>query len=311
MRHRFLILSGAALGLVAAGAAGCGDDGTTGSGAGQSAGGGDTTVSGSGVTGTGVTGTGPTTGSGMSCQKPAPQPGAPADVMVSMVSAVARDAAGAPITGYPMQLCGADLCLNGDTNSFGQVTFSNGNPTLDRPLFKPGDSLDYGKIGYPFGPGSPSPLTGYFPSMVDSGQGLAAGASVSASGATLTIAADGGFDVDLLTYDEPQKQTFRAATVPVDLVDDVTGSPDFSMVYALGPVDTLLCPPAILTVDNYSGIVAGADVEFWGQEVNVEELFGGYGEWVKLDDGTVSADGMTVSTTNGLPVLLTVAIKVL
>jgi hypothetical protein len=145
--------------------------------------------------------------------------------------------------------------------------------------------------------------------MTDSGQQLAPGGTVSAAGATLTLAADSGISIDTIIYDEPAKQTFRAAQVPGMLVPDVTGDASFVMVYALGPIETLLCPEATLTVDNYANLPANSPVEFWVQEVGIDEYFGGYGEWSQIDSGTVSADGTTVSTSVGVPVILNVAIR--
>ncbi len=289
----------------------CGDSGSDDTGPGGSS----SVSNGSSVSGTGSSsssgsGSGSSSSTGYpSCDEPTPIPGAPIDVDVSSVQASARDDANAAIQNEPFQLCGTDLCLFADSNTIGNVLFMNSQSTLDRPLFKPGDSLTYGKFGYLYTAASPSPLPGIFPRMTDSGMQLAPGGTVSVAGATLTLAADSGLTIDDLTYDTPDKQTFRAAQVPEDLVDDVTGSAEFAMAYALGPIDTLLCPEATLVLDNYAGLPANAAVELWVQEVGIEEYFGGYGEWVKIDDGMVSADGTTVSTSLGMPVILNVAIK--
>lgn len=288
-------------------AVGCGDSDGTGSGAEDGTGstgntGNTTATSGTGSNTSSSTGTG-TPG----CEEPTPKPGTADAVPVTTVQVSARDEDDEPIADFNFQLCGTDLCLFSETNMIGTATFTNSQATLDRPLFKPGDSLTYGKIGYPYTAASPDPLVGYFPVMIDSGSQLVPGSTVTAAGATLVVSA--GVSIDELTYDEPDKQTFRAAILPFDYVGAATGDPSFEMLYALGPVDTLLCPPAMLTVENYADLDPGTEVEFWGQEVSIEEWFGGYGEWVKLDDGVVSADGATISTTNGLPVLLTVAIK--
>lgn len=303
---RFPVLT---LGLLALVACGDSDGDTSGSGAGGTT----TSTSGQTATGTGAT----TSGTGASssstgfpeCPNPTPQPGNANEVDVSNVPVVARDDTNAAIANQAFQLCGTDLCLFADTNTIGAATFMNSQSTLDRPLFKPGDSLTYAKIGYPYTAGSPSPLVGIFPRMQDSMQQLVPGQTVSVAGASLALPSGGGLSIDTLSYDTPDKQTFRAAQVPEDLVDDVTGDPSFVMAYTLGPIDTLLCPEAILTVDNYVGLPAGTAVELFVQEVAIEEYFGGYGEWVKIDEGEVSADGTTVSTNVGLPVILNVAIR--
>lgn len=300
----------ASLGLVSLMLVACGDSsGTGGSAAGGNAatGGGGANAGGSGA-GTGTGGA----GGEASCELPTPQPGTAAFVPVNTVDATAADETGLPIGGEALQLCGLNGCLYETTSAIGTATFTNSlsSETIDRPLFKPGNSIKYGKIGYLYDPAAPSPLKGVFPKMADSGQAMAAGQTVSSAGVELTVPAGGVVDVDDLIYDTAAKQTFRAAQVPEAQVPDVTGSPEFAMVFALGPVDTLFCPPAAVTFENYAGLAAGTDVEIWGQELDVKESFGGYGEWAKIADGKVSADGATIETTGaGLPVLLTVAIK--
>jgi hypothetical protein len=287
--------------------AACGDSGgTAGTGGGGTGGGG---------TGAGTTSTGGSGGGGPECKPPTPMPGAEDLVTVDTATAVARDETGALITDVDFQLCGVNGCLYATTNMLGQATFTNNltSPEMDRPLFKPGDSLTFGKIGYHLTASSPSPLPGIFPRIEDSGQPFVAGEAVSVAGATIEVPAGGAIVVDDLIYDEPAKQTFRAVTIAVDDLDAATEGGGYDMVYALGPVDTLFCPSAKLTVDNYAGLPADTAVEFWGQMLEVSESFGGYGEWVKLSDGAVSADGNTVSTSDGqgLPVLTTIAIKAL
>ena len=298
MKNSMLAAGPPLLGLILCAAA-CGDD-TTGSG-----GSGGAPQTGATTTQTGTTGTGI-----MQCEEPTPKPGATNDVSFQSATAIARDGDGMPISDAPLQLCGTNLCLYATTSGIGQAAFNNdsGMP-IDRPLFKPGDSLEFGKIGYLFDPAGPSPLPGYFPRMTDSGSQFAPGESVSAGGVTLAMPAEGGLTIDELTYDEPAKRTFRAGRVAAANVTAATGDPAFAMVYSLGPVDTLFCPPAQVTFENYANLPAGSAVEIWGQEVAISEGFGGYGSWIKLDDGTVSADGATITTDTGLPVLLTVAIR--
>jgi hypothetical protein len=283
-------------------APGCGDDGGSGAGGGGVGGAGSTTTSGT----TSSTSTG-----GPECEAPPSNPSSENRVEVSNVQATARDEAGQPIADVDLQFCGRDTCLYGTTSLVGTVTFNQGggDGTVDKPLFKPGDSLVLGKIGYLYD-GEPS-FEGIFPRMQDSGSAIAVGASVEVAGAQIEAPAGGVVVIDDLIYDAPAKQTFRAASIPTASVEAVTGDASFSMVYALGPNDTLFCPPAKLTLDNYAGLAANAEVEFFVQEVNVGEHFGAYGTWNKVSEGTVSADGQTVSTNDGegMPVLLAVAVR--
>lgn len=301
----------ASLGLVSLLLVACGDS----SGTGGSAAGGNAATGGGGAANVGGSGAGTSTGGAggeASCELPTPQPGTADFVTVTTVDATATDDGGLPIGGEALQLCGLNGCLYETTSAIGTVSFTNNlsSETIDRPLFKPGNSIKYGKIGYLFDPAGASPLEGVFPKMVDSGQAIAAGQTVSSAGVELSVPAGGVVDVDALIYDTAAKQTFRAAQVPEAQVQIVTGSADFAMVFALGPVDTLFCPPAAVSFENYAALPAGTVVEIWGQELDVKESFGGYGEWSKVADGKVSADGTKIETTGaGLPVLLTVAIK--
>lgn len=301
-----LLFSVATLALVVAAGCGDSDSDSPGGGGGGTGTTGPTTSSGS-STSTGASSSS-STGTGVpGCDDPTKQPGSANNVPAAMVPASARDENDAGIPNTPFQLCGFDLCLPGDTSAIGLVTFNNSQPALDRPVFKPADSLTYGKIGYPYTEQSPSPIVGHFPSMTDSGSQMVPGETVSAAGASLVVPM--GYSIDTLIYDEPDKQTFRAGTLPTDLVGAATGDPAFVMLYALGPFDTILCPPAALTLDNYADLPADTQVELWAQVLNIEEFFAGYGEWVKLDDGVVSSDGATISTVNGIPALLTIAIR--
>lgn len=296
---RLSILVSLAFGLFVA--PGCGDDAGSG-GAGGGGGAGSTTST--------TTGTTTSTG-GPDCEAPPANPSPANRVAVSNVQATARDEAGQVIGEFDLQLCGRDTCLYGTTSVVGTVSFNQGagDGTVDKPLFKPGDSLVLGKIGYLYD--GQSPFSGIFPRMVDSSTALAAGASASAAGATIEVPAGGVVVVDDLIYDAPPKQTFRAGAIAAADVEAVTGDASFAMVYALGPNETLFCPPAKLTLDNYAGLAANAEVEFFVQEVNIAEHFGAYGTWNKIGEGTVSADGETVSTNDGegLPVLLAVAVR--
>jgi len=234
-------------------------------------------------------------------------PGAVSEVPLTSVAATAQDQNGDPIAMVPMQLCGADNCLFATTNTIGMATFT-GSDSLDRPVFKPGDSLTYAKIGYPYTGGTT--MTGLFPLIVDSGSEFAAGATVTADDVSLTVPSGGAVVVNDLIYDEPAKQTFRAVTVSdAAQVAEITGEAGFAMVVGLGPVDTLFCPGVAVSIPNTAKLGANTAVEVLGQELDIGEHFGGYGEWAVVAEGAVSADGSTIEISD-LPVLLTVAIRI-
>lgn len=299
---RSVLASALVLSLVA-----CGDSGSGAGGAGGSASDGGTNAGGANTDGGAGGGTG---GEPPTCDPPEPQPGASNDVPVDSVAIEASDTAGDPIANVNLQLCGVDGCLYAMTDAAGQAIFQNelSSETIDRPVAKPGDSLTYGKFAYPYTETSADPLLVVLPRMTDTGDQVEAGVTLSAEGVEIEIGADTALHIDDLTYDTEEKKTFRAAQIPDDLVSVVTGSEDYAMAFALGPYDTLFCPPVAARFENYAALAAGTEVEIYGLELTGEESFGGYGEWSKIADGVVSEDGANVETT-ALPVLLSVAIK--
>lgn len=284
----------------------CGDSGSGAGGAGGSADGGSTDGGASADGGAG----GGTGGEPATCDPPEPQPGTPNDVPVDSVAIEATDEAGDPIAAVNLQLCGVDGCLYAMTDAAGQAIFINelSSETIDRPVSKPGDSLVYGKFAYPYTETSADPLLVVLPRMTDTGDQVEAGATLTAEGVEIEVGADTALHIDELTYDSEEKKTFRAAQVPAALVSTVTGSEDYVMAFALGPYDTLFCPPVAARFENYADLAPGTEVEIYGLELTGEESFGGYGEWSKIADGVVSADGTNVET-DALPVLLSIAIK--
>lgn len=294
---------------------GCGDSsGDNGGGGSSTEGGGGISADGGSGAGVVVDGGGGSGAGGPVCEAPEGTPGAVNNVPVEMVTATARDDEGELITDEPLQLCGVNGCLYNTTNMLGQANFTNNlsSDTIDRPLVKPGDSLRYGKIGYAWETGAASPFPVVFPRMEDSGDAITPGSTVEAAGIEITVAADAVVTVDTLIYDTAEKQTFRAAVIPVDQVEAVTGDAIFSMAFSMGPVETLFCEGggATATFPNTADLAPDTVVEIYAQELEVAEHFGPYGEWTKIADGVVSADGATVTTTgDGLPVLRTVAIR--
>lgn len=291
--------------------AGCGDDGSDaaggsgGSGAASEGGSGGVSTEGGGGAGTG--------GEGPTCEHPEPTIGDTENILVDQVTVSAQTEDGNPIDDVPLQLCGANGCLYATTNVIGQAIFSNelSSDMMDRPVVKPGDSLTYGKIGYPYTPDVASPYVVMFPAIEDSGEALVDGATVSAGGVTLELAEGTVAVFDEFIYDTAEKQTFRAASIDAERVAEVTGDPEFTMLFTLGPVDTLLCPAVAATFDNYAALPADTEVEIFAQELNIAEYFGAFSKWTKIADGVVSSDGATITTTgDGLPALLTIAIKV-
>lgn len=282
----------------------CGDSGS-------STGGSDTGGSGGGTGAAGATGgggAGAAGAGGAECEEPEGEKGTVNDVAVGSVDVTVEDETGAPVANEPLLLCGVDLCsVPTNSNAMGQATLVSPAATLDRPLLKPNNSLNFAKVGYLYESGPT--LTGVFPRMVDGGAAITAGSSVEAGDATLTIPAGGVVVIDELTYFEPDQQTFRGVVVSDQVaIAQIIGA-GYAQVVGLGPVDTLICPSASLSVPNDAGLGANTVVEVYGQELSIFESFGPYGEWSLITEGVVSADGATIEIPE-LPVLLTLAIKI-
>jgi hypothetical protein len=241
-------------------------------------------------------------------------PGSGAAVMIDNVSATVLDTDGAPVPNQIAQLCGLDICLGATTGSDGKVSISGGNKSILQPALKVGDGLSYAKMLRPLTAPSSSfaPLvTPKFPPFAE-GKPLTPGTSPASNGVTLALAPDAVTEIDILLYDDPSKQTFRAAAIPDSMMDpDVVTNENATLFYALSPIGTLLCPAATLTLPNTAGLPAGAAVEFLVLGLDVAEYWAPYGEWRKVSDGHVRADGATVSTDEGggVPILSVVAVR--
>lgn len=222
---------------------------------------------------------------------------------------------GAPVPDILAQLCGLDLCLGGNTNATGYVQVSGDGLAILQPAFKIGDGLVYAKMLRPLGPGDvvfDSFVTPKLPPMAQ-GAKLAPGTIMQSAGTSLELAAGGAFEVDILLFDDPTTQVYRAASIPAAAMDPsfVVGGPKLEVFHALAPTGTLSCPPAKFTMANDAGWAAGTSVEFFVLGMEVSEVWAPYGEFGKVSDGRVSDDGKTISTTDGqgLPILGIIGVR--
>lgn len=328
MKQRgFGIGSVTAVAIVAAVAcfAGCSSSEGDGDAGGGTGGGGSTTsASTTGATATGAGGatssTGASTGSLGSGGGPSTDcegeivPGSGEVIAVDEVAATVVDVSGAPVKKQLVQVCGLDICINGETNESGGALMAIGKD-MTQPAFKVGDGLTYGKIARPIRESSPKFDAVVVPALPSSGAELVPGEDATSNGVVLSLAPETAIAMDIITYDEPEKQKFRAAPIPKDkmdpaLVTDDAG-PKLEVFYAFAPVDTLLCPAAALTVPNDAAWPAGTEVEIFAHGTGVDEYWAPYGGWEKVSEGRVSDDGKTISTNpgEGLPLLSAIGIR--
>jgi len=242
-------------------------------------------------------------------------PGSGQSAKVGAVSANVLDTSGAPVPDILAQLCGLDLCLGGNTNATGYVQVSGDGLNILQPAFKVGDGLVYAKMLRPLGAGDVvfDPfITPKLPPMAQ-GAKLAAGTIMQSAGTTLELEPNGVFEVDILLFDDPATQVYRAASIPAMAMDPsfVSAGPKLEAFHALAPTGTLLCPPAKFTMANDAGWAAGTNVEFFVLGMEVSEVWAPYGEFAKVSAGRVSDDGKTISTTDGqgLPILGIIGVR--
>ncbi len=221
------------------------------------------------------------------------------------------DVAGDGIADLLAQVCGTNRCLFGSTDDTGFVLHT-GSPgeDLSRAAFKYGDGLEYAQFAYLL-PEEPthelgSQATIALPS-VSSADEFEAGATVSSSGATLTLAGNADIQLDLLSFPEDRDHRFVAVEMPERSWPDAVTSHDLGlgMLYVLGPLKTELCPAAALTLPNSPEWDPGAEVEFLLHITDTSNHWGLYGEWAVVATGVVSDDGETIVTdeSSGIPQL--------
>ncbi|MBK8258951.1 MAG: hypothetical protein IPK82_40610 [Polyangiaceae bacterium] len=292
--------------LVACSSGGDGTGGSAGAGAGGGTGG---STSSSSTGGSTTSGTG---GTPVECEGPGYE-GNEADVNIGKVSASVIDQNGDPAAQTAAQVCGTDICIAETTGDNGSVTVLV-NQTLKKPAFKYGDGIVYSKLAILLEAGDfefTNLVTSKLP-PIGQGDAFASGASVSSSGVTIDIPAGGIAEVDSLIYPEPVDQVFRAAEIPVSPdMPGVDPSLGIEAIFGVAPLETVFCPPAKVHFPNTAGLPAGADVEILIQGLDALQHWAPYGEWLKVSDGKVSADGSEIVTVDGqgLPVLSTFGVR--
>jgi hypothetical protein len=215
------------------------------------------------------------------------------------VEATVVDLSGAPVADAEVQVCGLDQCLYGTTGANGSVIVPV-DTELNNPAFKFGDALTYAKFGVLLDSGVTNLETVATAKLPASGVTMTPGGEAKSGDVTLSLPEGGVILIDDLVYDEESKQGFKSATIPLDQFSPaVDPSLSLELLYGVAPVDTAFCPAAKVTVPNALGWEPGTAVEFWVHGVSVLEDWVPYGRWAKASDGEVSADGMTISTSDG------------
>ncbi len=302
------VLTSALALVIAAFAPGCGSDtGGTGGGSTSTTSASSTSKSSSAVTTTSAT---TSTGSGLVCTGPG-FGGGETLVPGGSVTAKIVDQAGAPVPNQPVFICGIDICSPpGMTGADGSVSIMT-NLMMKKPAFKFGDQLAYSELAIPITGTTTTVGTVGTGKLPQGGPMLAAGADAQSGGVTISPPAGSTVSVNTLVYDTPAKEGFGAVSLPLaqeaKVLDPVMVSgmsASFKAMYAVTPVGTTFCPAAKVSValpsdtmqPNNFGWAANAKVEFWVMTTDAAQEYAPYGGWAKISDGTVSADGKTVTT---------------
>lgn len=284
-----------------------------------------TTATGTGSPGAGgsstSTGTAGTGGGDIACKGPDYADPAAPKLKVGTVSAKIVDLAGNPAPSeLSVQVCGTNICFFSKPGSLGLFTVAGTPDELQKPVFKFGDARSFAKLGIPVtatgmdAMGNTTFGTLTTAALPTNGVALEPGKAATSGDVTITIPSGGVVVVDELIYPEPVDQQLRAVTIPIDKAKEVLANAPagIAQLYGVGPLETVFCPAATVTVPNVDVAKwpAGTDVEFWilGLDATSEE-WAPYGEWQKVSDGKVSADGKTITASTGLPLLSTFGIR--
>jgi hypothetical protein len=253
--------------------------------------------------------------------------GGEATVPGGSVTAKLVDETGAPLAaGQPAYICGLDLCSPPSlTDATGSVTITT-SLSMKRPAFKVGDAISYAEVAIPLTAAATDLTAGgtkvlATAKLADSpAAALTPGTDATSGDVTLSIPAGGTVAIDGLVYDTPATQLFHAVSIPLANEGPwlaASGLNDFALLYGVSPSETLLCPAAQVTValphatvsPNDFGWTAGTAVEFWMTTIDTTQQYAPYAGWAKASGGTVSADGKSVTSTDGFLFLESFALR--
>jgi hypothetical protein len=260
--------------------------------------------SGGGSAGSGA-GAGMNGGAGPTCEAPAP-PHAAQQFTVDSAAATIMGTDGTPAAGITFKVCGTDICSDiVNTDAQGDASVSPQIPFID-PRVVYGSGKTHAEfavflentdvvLNYPLIHAITLPTYAQ-------GAAMAPGMDVSNNGVTLSIPADAVIDHDNLLYSEESQRVFRTNTLETGLFNfpaiDASGL-NIEVVVALAPNNTVICPKATLTVPNAGSWNPGDGVDFYVHGHLTFKHYAPYGEWTKVAEGTVSADGQTIRTNDG------------
>ena len=229
-------------------------------------------------------------------------------VTVGEVTGQLVDEQGDPAPSAHVQVCAKNVCYDATLNANGQFGHDYGEE-MNAPACKYGDGKAWGKLALPLGAGDSDVGTLTVVALPDFADGapLVPGEAASSGGVTLSLADDAIVEIDDLTYEDQSEWGFRAAPLSETVLAQL--GQDFVMGFALAPLETVICPSPVLSLENSAGLAAGTELELFMQGHDVSEEWAAYAGWEKVGEGQVTEDGSALEFPDGLPALTSIGIR--
>lgn len=202
----------------------------------------------------------------------------------------------------PAEVCGTNLCKQLEVNAQGVFTHDYLEAdNLSDARFLYGKGKDWVLMGadLPSLPDSDFGTISAVPMPPFSAGVAFADGDITQNGVTLSLAPC--TSVDFTIEWDVSQQVFRAVLfAPSDgTFPGIEGSLNFEVMVAMAPMPAEICPAAKLTIPNDAAWAANAEVEFMLYGTRTFQHWSEYGTWSVVSDGTVSADGNTITTNDG------------
>jgi hypothetical protein len=250
-----------------------------------------------------------------SCSKGCPNAAPAGSICAISADAHLLDTQGAPAVGDVMLLCGLNLCSQPiKSDAQGKVHFD-----LCVNMKSPALKFLGNASHVSFSAAMTSPMETFPPATLvplpAQGMAFPSGAGTVSSGSVTLQVAAGSVTFDATQPTDANSTEFRAAAMT--LAQAPPGlDPSLGVValWGLAPANAQLSPPGVLTVPNPDPAAwpAGTQVDFVLNGLNEAPMPAApYGGWGVVSTGTVSTDGMTITTDSdaGLPTIGLVGIK--
>jgi hypothetical protein len=228
---------------------------------------------------------------------------------VTSITALYIDQDGNPAEGVQTTACGTNLCSEpADSDASGAVTVTADSMFTD-PRFNAGhNAYGYAKFS---GLIPTTPVHDFGTVRVirmpafSSGVAINPGETATQGGVSLTLAADAELQHSCVDYPDENQRGLRGAVVDVRTwtaaeTPQIDASLGIEVIVVAMPLGTHICPAAEMTFDNEAGYAASSEVDIYINGAKTFKHYAPYGQWAKISEGVVSADGTTITTKDGM-----------